>query len=392
MSTEEWFDNVPDRKGSGSYKWDSTSDSEVIPLWVADMDFRTAPPVLEALRKRVEHGIFGYTLVGEDYYKALKDWFDSRHGYSIRRENVIYTTGVVPAISAIIKALTKPGDGVLVQTPVYNCFFSSIRNNGCKIIEAPLKRVECGEGLFTYDMDFKILEEKASLPEVTLMLLCNPHNPAGRAWNKEELMTMAEICRRHNVTVVSDEIHCELAMPGYDYVPYGTIDKSAIICISPSKAFNTAGLQIANIICPNLGIRAKIDKAININEVCDVNPFGPVALVASYSEQGAQWLDALRGYLYANYSLLLKMFRENLPECPVTKLEATYLPWVDVRNLHINSTEIEERMRDEAKVWVNSGDMYGKDGYIRINIACPRQLLEEGLRRIIGWLRKELDK
>ena len=392
MKTNQWFDNAPDRRGSGSYKWDSAEDGQVIPLWVADMDFRTAPIVVEALKRRVEHGIFGYTLVEEDYYQALQNWFSSRHGYTIRRENVIYTSGVVPAISAIIKALAKPGDGVIVQTPVYNCFFSSIRNNGCRIEEAPLKRVDGAPGLFTYEMDFELLEEKASLPDVKLMLLCNPHNPAGRAWSREELNRVAEICRRHNVTVVSDEIHCELTMPGYEYTPYGTIDNNAIVCLSPSKAFNTAGLQIANIVSPNLKIRQLVDKAININEVCDVNPFGPIALKASYSKEGEEWLDALRHYLEENYLLLLNIFQETLPECEVTKLEATYLPWIDVRKLNLNSTVIEERMMEEAKVWVNSGDMYGKDGYIRINIACPRKRLAEGLKRVADWLRAEFDK
>lgn len=391
MKNNKWFDEAPDRIGSGSYKWDSVSDKEVIPLWVADMDFRTAPIIEDALKKRVEHGVFGYTLVGEDYYTALINWFKIRHNYTINKNNVIYTSGVVPAISAIIKALTKAGDGVIVQTPVYNCFFSSIRNNGCRIVEAPLRRLELGDSLFTYEMDYKVLEEVASKEDVSLMLLCNPHNPAGRAWTRDELSMVADICHKHNVTVVSDEIHNELTMPGYEYVPYGTIDSSAIVCVSPSKAFNTAGLQIANIICPDSIVRQLIDKAININEVCDVNPFGPVALKASYSGEGLEWLNALRNYLHDNYLMLLDRFRNELPQCPVTKLEATYLPWVDVAALHLNSTEIEDEMLKEAKVWINSGDMYGKDGYIRINIACPRERLKEGLDRIIGWLKSHIE-
>lgn len=387
MKNNKWFDQAPDRRGTGSYKWDSTSDPDVIPLWVADMDFKTAPVVEEALIKRVEHGIFGYTLVGNAYYDALKGWFHSRHGYDIEVKNVIYTSGVVPAISAIIKALTKPGEGVIVQTPVYNCFFSSIRNNGCRLEDAPLSRVNLEDGQFTYKMDYEALERVAAKEDVRLMLLCNPHNPAGRAWTRDELAKVAEICRRNNVTVVSDEIHCELTMPGYEYVPYATVDESSIVCLSPSKAFNTAGLQIANIVCPDSEIRTRVDKAININEVCDVNPFGPVALVASYSEEGKKWLDALREYLSENYMMLFELFHKELPECPVTKLEATYLPWIDVSSLHLNSTEIEEEMMKEAKVWVNCGDMYGTDGYIRINIACPRDRLAEGLRRVISWIK-----
>lgn len=390
MESKQLFDIAPDRRHSGSYKWDSAESEDIIPLWVADMDFRTAPVVLKALKKRVDHGIFGYTLVGEDYYTALTGWFMSRHGYEIDRRNVIYTSGVVPAISAIIKALTKPGDGVIVQTPVYNCFFSSIRNNDCQIEEAPLKSIELEDGLFTYEMDFESLEEAARKENVKLMLLCNPHNPAGRAWRKDELEKVKEICGKHGVMVVSDEIHCELTMPGYNYQPYGVVDPNSIVCVSPSKAFNTAGLQIANIVCPNQEVRALVDKAININEVCDVNPFGPVALIASYSKAGFEWLQALREYLSENYRMLLEMFRENLPECPVTRLEATYLPWIDVRKLHINSTEIEEEMLKEAKVWINSGDMYGLGGYIRINIACPRERLREGLERVIGWLKDHI--
>lgn len=391
METDKLFDLAPDRRASGSYKWDSSHD-DVIPLWVADMDFKTAPVVIEALRKRVEHGVFGYTLVRDSYYRSLSNWFQKHHGYVINRENVIYTSGVVPAISAIIKALTNPGDGVIIQTPVYNCFFSSIRNNGCLIEDVPLKRVETDDDLFTYEMDFEALEKVASKDNVKLFLLCNPHNPAGRAWRIEELEQVKEICGRHKVRVISDEIHCELTMPGYLYQPYGVVDPSAIICVSPSKAFNTAGLQIANIICPDFGIRALVDKAININEVCDVNSFGPIALEASYSDEGFAWLSSLRSYLYSNYLLLLDMFRKNLPECRVSKLEATYLPWIDVRALDINSTLIEEEMLKEAKVWVNSGDMYGLDGYIRINIACPRQRLQEGLFRVINWLKANLNR
>lgn len=382
------FDIAPDRRGSGSYKWDSGSNPNLIPLWVADMDFQTAPCVIDALRRRVEHGVFGYTLVGEDYYNALIKWFSSRHNYNINRQMVIYTSGVVPALSAIIKALTKPGEGVIVQTPVYNCFFSSIRNNQCRLVENPLKRVNISDKEFTYDIDFDDLEQKAADPNNRLLLLCNPHNPAGKIWNRDELTRIAEICHRYNVTVVSDEIHCELTMPGRNYTPYATVDPSGIICVSPSKAFNTAGLQIANIICPNESTRQAIDRAININEVCDVNPFGVEALKAAYSDAGAEWLNQLRAYLYDNYCMTRDMIADGLPKSKITRLEATYLPWVDVSYLSISSEQLEERLKDEAKVWVNCGEMYGSKGYIRINIACPRERLREGLRRIIEFISK----
>lgn len=386
------FDEVVPRRATGSYKWDSTDDSDCIPLWVADMDFRTAPVIIEALRHRVEHGIFGYTLVQDDYYDALINWFERKHNYKIKRENVIYTSGVVPAISAIIKALVAPGEGVIVQTPVYNCFFSSIRNNGCRIVENPLIREELSASGFTYRIDFENLECMASKDDVKLMLLCNPHNPAGRVWNRDDLLKVAEICHRHGVRVVSDEIHCELTMPGYEYVPYGTVDLSAIVCVSPSKAFNTAGLQIANIICPDTDVREKVDKAININEVCDVNPFGVTALKAAYSEEGDEWLSELREYLFSNYIYLSDRLATELPQCKITRLEATYLPWIDVSSFGIPSEELEELMKDEAHVWVNSGEMYGAEGFIRLNIACPRSLLTEGLNRIIGFLKNRVIK
>ena len=377
---------VPDRRGSGSYKWDSIPNPDMIPLWVADMDFKTAPCVIEALARRVDHGVFGYTLVDDSYYEALTGWFASRHGYDIDSRMVIYTSGVVPAISAIIKALARPGEGVIVQTPVYNCFFSSIRNNGCRIVESPLLRKDLSPSEFTYRIDFDDLERKAADPANTLLLLCNPHNPAGRIWSREELAKAAGICRRHGVRVVSDEIHCELTMPGLAYVPYATVDPSGVICLSPSKAFNTAGLQIANIVCPDDSVRRAVDRAININEVCDVNPFGIAALKAAYTPEGAAWLDALRGYIAGNYELTREVITRELPGCPMTTLEATYLPWIDVSALCIPSEELEERLKTEAKVWVNCGEMYGRGGFIRLNIACPRQRLREGLERICRFL------
>lgn len=380
------FDLAPDRRGSGSYKWDSDPDPEVIPLWVADMDFAAAPCIRRALSRRVEHGVFGYTLVGAEFYRALTSWFERRHGYTIGPAQVIYTSGVVPAISAIIKGLTRPGDGVIVQTPVYNCFFSSIRNNGCRQVDNTLLRRDLSPREFTYEMDFDLLESRAADPRTTLMLLCNPHNPAGRIWTRAELERVADICRRHGVRVVSDEIHCELTLPGREYVPYATVDPSAIVCLSPSKAFNTAGLQIAVIVTPDAEVHRAVDRAINDNEVCDVNPFGVVGLVAAYSPEGEEWLDALRRYLADNYRFLRAYLGERLPLCPVATLEATYLPWVDVSELGIPSEELEERLRDEAKVWVNCGEMYGRGGFIRINIACPRERLAEGLRRLADWL------
>ncbi len=387
MSERFDFDRFVDRRNSGSYKWDdhSCDADDMIQLWVADMDFPTAPAVIDALRRRVEHGVFGYTYVPDEYYSALSDWFGTRHHYSIRRENVIYTSGVVPALSAIIKALAAPGDGVILNTPAYNCFFSSIRNNGCRIIESPLVRVEIEDGGFTYEFDYDSLEKLAAEPENKLFILCNPHNPTGRVWHRDELERVADICRRNGVRVISDEIHCELTMPGYEYVPYGTIDSQAVICNSPSKAFNTAGLQIANIVAPDAEIRQLIDRAININEVCDVNPFGVAGLIAAYNH-GVSWLEALKVYLAGNYSLLQTFFRENLPAYPMARLEATYLAWIDITSSGKNADVIENLLCEKAHVRVNGGRMYGDNRFIRINFALPRKRLKEALERMAPML------
>ncbi|MBR1519521.1 MAG: pyridoxal phosphate-dependent aminotransferase [Prevotella sp.] len=377
------FDKLTIRRGTNSYKWDEAEDDDVIPMWVADMDFETAPCIVDALRRRVEHGIFGYTLVPESYYDAVINWFARRHQWQIEREWILYTSGVVPAISATIKALCSSGDKVIVQTPVYNCFFSSIRNNGCEIVENRLKRT--GD---SYEMDFDDLERKASDPRAKIMLLCNPHNPAGRVWTREELSRLNEVCVRNNVVVVSDEIHCELVMPGYKYTPFASVSEScldnSITLCSPSKSFNTAGLQIANIVSNNAETRRKIDRAININEVCDVNPFGVVALQAAYNE-GEPWLTELNEYIYGNYQALCEFFEAELPGLPVTKLEGTYLVWVDITATGMSSDELTSRLLEEAKVLVNSGTMYGAvagEGFVRLNIACPRERMMEGLRRI----------
>ncbi|WP_298614741.1 MalY/PatB family protein [uncultured Odoribacter sp.] len=375
------FDKLISRRGTDSYKWDSAKNEEVLPMWVADMDFHTAPAIVDTLRRRVEHGIFGYTRVPDSYYEAVTDWFARRHNWTIDREWIIYTSGVVPAVSAIIKALTTPGDKVLVQTPVYNCFFSSIRNNGCEIVSSPL--LKTGD---TYRIDYDDLEQKAADEKAKVMLLCNPHNPAGRVWTREELMRVGDICLRHGVTVVSDEIHGELVFPGYIYTPFASLSdgflQHSVTCISPSKAFNIAGLQIANMVCADEEMRRKIDKAININEVCDVNPFGVIATIAAYNE-GEEWLRQLLEYLYENYIRMRDFCREYLPDFLITRLEGTYLVWMDCRKLKRTSEELEKVLIEEAALHLNAGSMYGVEGegFMRWNIACPRARLLDGLER-----------
>lgn len=383
------FSRPTDRRGTDSYKWDSAPEADIIPLWVADMDFETFPAITEALQRRVAHGIFGYTRVPEAYYEAVCRWFKKRHGWHINREDIIYTSGVVPAVSAVIKALTLPGDQVIVQGPVYNCFFSSIRNNGCETVSNSL--IYNKEEL-RYEIDFDDLERKLKHERARLMLLCNPHNPGGRVWTRDELTRVAELCRKYGVRVVSDEIHCELTLYDNEYVPFGSLpdelSRGSITCCSPSKAFNTAGLQIANIVCRDAEVRNRIDRAININEVCDVNPFGVIALQAAYSDEGYEWLTQLRKYISANYDLLLERFARELPKCKVIRMEGTYLAWIDCSELHIPSEEIEEMLMHENKVWVNAGSMYGAEGaaFIRINMACTSELLNEGITRIVNGL------
>lgn len=383
------FSRPTERRGTDSYKWDSVPEADIIPLWVADMDFETFPAITEALQRRVAHGIFGYTRVPEAYYEAVCRWFGKHHGWHINREDIIYTSGVVPAVSAVIKALTLPGDQVIVQGPVYNCFFSSIRNNGCETVSNSL--IYNKEEL-RYEIDFDDLERKLAHERARLMLICNPHNPGGRVWTRDELTHVAELCHKYGVRVVSDEIHCELTLYDNEYVPFGSLpdelSRDSITCCSPSKAFNTAGLQIANIVCRDAEVRNRINRAININEVCDVNPFGVIALQAAYSDEGYEWLTQLRAYISSNYDLLRERFARELPKCKVMRMEGTYLAWIDCSELHISSDEIEEMLMHENKVWVNAGSMYGTEGaaFIRINMACTSELLNEGITRIVNGL------
>lgn len=377
------FDEIIPRRNTNSVKWDEAAQDDIIPLWVADMDFRVLPQITEALRQRVDHGVFGYTHVPDSYYESVIRWFEDRHGLQgVKPSDIIYTSGVVPAISAIVRGLTLPGDKVLVQTPVYNCFFSSIRNQGCLVEENHLVYKNN-----TYVVDWDDFERKCADSRVRIFLLCNPHNPAGRVWKKEELQRMGEICQKHDVFVISDEIHCELVMPGNDYTPFASLSddflKNSATCVAPTKAFNIAGLQIANIIVKDRTKRERIDRAINIHEVCDVNPFGVIATEAAYTEEGAEWLRQLNTYLFANYRFLCDFFSKHFPSLEVVKLEGTYLVWVDCSSLGKSSTEIVNNLYRHG-VWMNDGAMYGENlrAFIRINIACPRKILEEGLLRM----------
>ncbi|MDR1382187.1 MAG: pyridoxal phosphate-dependent aminotransferase [Tannerella sp.] len=376
------FDEIVPRRGSHSCKWDSAEDPATLPMWVADMDFRTAPCVIEAMEKRARHGIFGYAKPPGACLEALTGWFERRHHFRFREEWVLLTTGVVPALSAVIKALAEPGDGVIVLSPVYNCFFSSIRNNRCETVSSDLIYKDG-----TYRIDFDDLERKASDPKAKLLLLCNPHNPVGRAWTRDELKRLGDICLRNRVTVVSDEIHCDLVYPGHVHIPFASIGKdflyNSATCMSPGKTFNLAGLQVAGILAADDAMREKIDRALNINEVCEINAFAVEALMAAYNG-GEEWLERLKRYLYGNYTYLKNFAGHYLPRFTVLPLEATYLVWIDCSTLGLPSAEIAERLLREEKLWLNDGAMYGTagEGFIRLNIACPRIRLMQGLNKI----------
>lgn len=376
------FDEIIPRRGTASVKWDEEPAADILPMWVADMDFRTSPPVVEALRRRVDHGIYGYATVLGSYFDAVTGWFSRRHGWAPEREWILPVTGVIPALSAIVRAMTRPGDKVLVQTPVYNHFFITIDNGRCEASENELIYSDN-----SYTINFDDLESRAADPTVKLMLLCNPHNPAGRVWTAEELRRIGDICLRHDVLVVADEIHCELVMPGFRYTPFASLSEEfarrSVTCTSPSKAFNLAGVQVANIFAADPDVRATLTRALEINETGMISPFAIDALTAAYDE-GAEWLDTLNVYLYDNYLFLRDFFTRYLPQYPVLPLEGTYLVWIDCRAAGLPSEKLGERLLAEGRIHVNPGAIYGAagEGFIRLNIACPRTTLLDGLERL----------
>lgn len=393
------FTEIIPRKGTNCVKWDKVPEG-VLPMWVADMDFETAPCIQEAVRKRAEHGVFGYTAVPASYYESVCKWFAERHGWRPRPEWIIYCPGLVPAMSACVSAFTKPGDKVLIMSPVYNCFFSSIRNYECQVEDVPLLTSEL-DGQPSYEIDFEGLERAAADPAVKMMMFCSPHNPAGRVWSRSELERVGRICIDNGVVIVSDEIHCEFTMPGVKFTPFASIspefENACVVLNSPSKAFNIAGLQISNIICANPELRARVDKAVNVNEICDVNPFGVVALEAAYTPEGLEWLLALNGQIAANYRRLRELLEASLPgEFRLYRLEGTYLAWLDIKalcfasdgSLRISATDVEKSLVENEKVKFSNGVMYGQDGFLRINLACPPALLEDGIGRLVRGLRR----
>ncbi len=387
------FDEVVDRHCSDSIKWDRC-DPEVIPMWIADMDFKAAPFIREAVRKRLDHGVFGYTHVPDKYYDAVADWFQRRRGWNIDKGSIQAISGLVPATVVALQALTAPGDKVLIHSPAYNAFFSTIANNGREVVTSDLIYDEGGE-LPTYRIDFEDFEKKCSDPSIKLFILCNPQNPAGRVWTREELRRTGEICLKHGIPVISDEIHCELEMPGYRYTSFAEVcpELKPLIFCSPSKSFNIAGLEIANMICADPAVMAKVRKVQEDLEMWLLNPLGVEALVAAYSPEGEEWLKELNAYIHANFEFLRDTLAAKCPQVRPCKLEGTYLAWVDCKALTakgITADAIQDSLKANEKVWINSGAMYGDGNFMRINLACPRATLVEGLDRVTAGLNRLL--
>jgi len=384
------FDKVTDRRNTGSLKWDVKENE--LPMWVADMDFQTAPEIMEALRARMEHGIFGYSVLPDEWYTSIQNWWETRHGLRIERDWLIFSSGIVPALSSMVRKLTTPAENVLIQSPVYNCFYSSIRDNGRSILESPLIYRD-GK----YSMDFADLELKLSNPQTTLMILCNPQNPTGNIWDRETLARVGELCAKHHVTVISDEIHCDLTDPGRDYVPFASVSELcrdiSITCIAPSKTFNLAGFQTSALFAADPFLRHKVSRGMNTDELAEPNVFAVTSSIAAFS-RGGPWLDELREYLYANKQAVREFVRDKLPQISVVPSEATYLLWLDCSRLCGDAGEFTDFLRERTGLFVTSGAHFGEPGrkFFRFNIACPRAVLEDGLNRLAEGVRLYLEQ
>jgi len=376
------FDQPVDRKHTDCIKWDAAGP-DVLPMWIADMDFKAAPVIQQALEDRVAHGIFGYTQTPQRLYDAILGWWKKRHGFAVHPDWLIPVTGVIPALSALIRALTAPGDKILLQPPVYNHFFASIAHCDRQAVQNNL-RLYNG----VYHLDYDDLENKAADPAVKLLLLSNPHNPVGRVWTAEELLRIGEICLRHHVVVVSDEIHSDLVYDPHRHTPFASLGHDyalqSITVSSPSKTFNIAGLQAAYLFSENDVFRKHVRHILEMQEMALLNPFAIEALIAAY-EHGEDWLESLKTYLAANFTYLTDFCRTHLPQVDVIPLQATYLVWLDGRSVIPSAADFNDRLLREQQLWLSPGTLYGDagEGFLRVNIACPRILLEEGLTRLV---------
>ena len=374
------FDEVIDRRNTGSLKWDVKENE--LPMWVADMDFTAAPIIREVIMRRAAHGVFGYSIVPDEWYDAYVSWWKNRHGLNMEKDWLIFTTGIVPAISSIVRKLTTPAENVVVLTPVYNIFYNSILNNGRRVLPCDLI-YENGE----YSIDFSALEQALKDEQTTLMILCNPHNPIGKIWDRDTLMKTGELCKKYSVTVVSDEIHCDITAPGKMYTPFASVNETcrdiSITCLAPTKAFNLAGLQTAAVAVADPVLRHRVWRGLNTDEVAEPNVFAVPAAVAAFTK-GEQWLDEFRDYVFENRRIADGFIEKNIPEIFSVKGDATYLMWLDCKKTGLDSDALAESLRKNTGLFVSSGTQYGGNGrdFLRVNIACPRAVLYDGLDRL----------
>ena len=373
------FDKLTDRKNTLSYKWD-VKDGE-LPMWVADMDFEVPPPVKEAIVKRAEHGIFGYSCTPCEFFDAFSSYWERHHGYRIPTEHMIYSSGVVAAISSIVRKLTTPAENVLIQAPVYNIFYNSIINNGRNVLSSDL--IYDGNG---YVVDFDDLEAKLALPQTSLMILCNPHNPVGRIWSRDELARIGELCCKYGVTVLSDEIHCDITAPGCEYVPFASVNDTcrdiSVSCIATSKTFNLAGVQSACVFAKDPILRHKVWRGINTDEVGEPNAFSMVANIAALTQCDA-WVDEMREYVFENKRIACDFINERIPGVKADFSLATYLLWIDVSGVTDDSVSFCEQLRNLTGLYLSDGAEYGEPGrrFVRMNLATQRSRVLDGLER-----------
>jgi cysteine-S-conjugate beta-lyase len=374
------FGKTTNRFNTNSYKWDV--GHEELPMWVADMDLETSPVIVEAMQKRLNHKIFGYTNVPDAYYHAVAQWWKKRHDFHVEKEWIMFCTGVVPAISSIVRKMTKVEDKVLVLSPVYNIFYNSIINNQREVLTSDLIYRDNG-----YSIDFNDLEEKLAEPDTTLMIFCNPHNPIGKVWDKHVLEKIGNLCIKHQVLILSDEIHCDLVHPLHRYIPFASVSdeiaQNSITCVAPTKTFNLAGLQTSSIIVPNPEIRKLVKRGINTDEVAEPNVFAIEAAIAAFT-QGEPWLESLLDYLMANKELIEHFISSQLPVLQVIQSEATYLAWIDCSNVTTDTKYLCEFIRKETGLYVSEGSIFGRNAnhFIRLNYACPKKRLTDGLQRL----------
>ena len=375
------FDKLTDRFGTLSYKWDVKLDE--LPMWVADMDFEVAPPIKKAITDRAEHGIFGYTMTPDTFFSAVSEYWARRHGYKIPTEHMVYSNGVVAAISSIVRKLTTPAENVLIQAPVYNIFYNSIINNGRNVLSSDL--VYDGHD---YSIDFEDLEEKLSRPQTSLMILCNPHNPVGRIWTKDELAEIGALCHKYGVTVLSDEIHCDITAPSTEgYIPFASVNEEcraiSVTAVAASKTFNIAGLQSACLFAEDPVLRHKVWRGVNTDEVGEPNAFSMQANIAAFTECDA-WVDEMLEYVFENKRIACDYINNEIKGMKANFSEATYLLWIDISGVAEDSVDFCEKLRESTGLYLSDGAEYGEPGrsFVRMNLAAPRARVLDGLERL----------